>query len=66
MFEIYVNNIKVKTYPFKIQAIIYCFLNGYITTSTGDFKDKQWYFLNPKVKINSVKKWQNKIYNNAK
>lgn len=56
MFEIYVNNIKVKTYPFKIQAIIYCFLNGYITTSTGDFKDKQWYFLNPKVKINSVKK----------
>ena len=39
----------VKTYPYKIQAITYCFLNGYVTSGRG------WYFLNEKVKIVKVK-----------
>lgn len=39
---------KVKTYPFKLQAVIYCFLNGYVTSGRG------WYFLNPRVEIREV------------
>lgn len=35
----------VKTYPFKIQAIIWCFLNGYVNSGRG------WYFLDDRVKI---------------
>ena len=39
----------VKKYHFKIQAIIYCFLSGYVSTGRG------WYFLNPNVEIIEVK-----------
>ena len=39
----------VKRYPFKIQAIIYCFLNGYVSSGKG------WYFLNSNVEIIEVK-----------
>ena len=45
MYQVTVNNTPVKTYPFKIQAVVYCFLNGYVSTGKG------WYFLNPKIKI---------------
>lgn len=48
MYQVIVNNKVVKTYPFKLQAIIYCFLNGYVTSGRG------WYFLNPDVKISEV------------
>lgn len=49
MFKVIVNNAVVKEYPFKLQAVIYCFLNGYVSTGKG------WYFLNPKVRISEVK-----------
>lgn len=45
MYQVVVNNKVVKTYPFKIQAIIYCFMNGYVTSGRG------WYFLDDSVKI---------------
>jgi hypothetical protein len=45
MYQVIVNNKVVKTYPFKIQAIIYCFMNGYVTIGRG------WYFLDDRVKI---------------
>lgn len=45
MYQVVVNNKVVKTYPFKIQAIIYCFMNGYVTSGRG------WYFLDDRVKI---------------
>ena len=45
MYRIYVNDILVKEYPYELQATIYCFINGYITTGRG------WYFLNPHVEI---------------
>lgn len=48
MYQVIANNQLVKTYPFKLQAIIYCFLNGYVTSGRG------WYFLNEKVKIKEV------------
>lgn len=48
MYQVVVNNTTVKTYPFKIQAIVYCFMNGYVTSGRG------WYFLNQKVYIKEV------------
>ena len=39
-----------KTYPYKIQAIIYCFLKGYVYTGRGSF------FLAPNVEIKKVGK----------
>lgn len=48
MYQVTVNNTIVKEYPFKLQAIIYCFLNGYVTSGRG------WYFLNERVKIKEV------------
>lgn len=48
MYQVTVNNVVVKTYPFKVQAVIYCFMNGYVTSGRG------WYFLNERVKISEV------------
>jgi hypothetical protein len=53
MYQVKVRDEVVKTYPFKLQAIIYCFLNGYVTSGRG------WYFLNPYVKINEVENDRN-------
>lgn len=39
----------VKTYPYKIQAIIWCFLNKFVNSGRG------YYFLDPKVEIKEVK-----------
>lgn len=50
-YNVYVNNTLVKSYPFKKQAIIYCYMNGYVGEGGHDF-DNGWYiFLNEKVKI---------------
>lgn len=38
----------VKSYPFKLQAIIWCVLNGYVSVGRGQ------YFLDPKIKIKEV------------
>ena len=49
--NVYVNNTKVKSYPFKIQAVIYCYMNGYVNEGGHDF-DNGWYiFLDDKVKV---------------
>ena len=45
MYLVKVNDKTVKEYKFKIQAITYCFLNGYVSSGRG------YYFLNPLVKI---------------
>ena len=45
IYNVYVNNKLVKIYKYQIQAVIYCFLNGYVTSGRG------LYFLNPKVEI---------------
>ena len=44
-YQVIVNNQTVKEYPYKIQAIVYCFLNGYVNTGRG------WYFLDGRVNI---------------
>ncbi len=38
----------LKRYPFKLQAIIWCFLNKFITTGRG------YYFLDPRIEIKEV------------
>ena len=50
MFEVYVNDTLVKSYPYKAQAVVYCFMNGYVNTGRG------WYFLDDRVKIKEMKK----------
>lgn len=40
----------VKTYPFKLQAYIWCWMNGYVNKA-GRFG----YFLNENVRIEEVK-----------
>lgn len=39
-----------KSYPFKLQAIIWCVLNGYVSVGRGQ------YFLDPNIKIKEVMK----------
>lgn len=47
-YQVLVNNTVVKAYPYKTQAVTYCFLNGYVSSGYD------WYFLNPKVEIRKV------------
>lgn len=49
-YNVYVRNTLVKSYPHKIQAIMYCFLSGYVNTGRG------WYFLDDRVQIKKEKK----------
>lgn len=52
MWNVYVRGVLVKSYTYKLQAVIYCLLKGYVYTGTGD-----WYpyrdivTLDPRVKI---------------
>lgn len=55
MYNVYVNNTLVKSYPFRIQAVIYCYMNGYVYEGGYDF-DNRWYrVLDPRVKIREVR-----------
>lgn len=51
MYNIYVNNTKVKSYPFKIQAVIYCYMNGYVYGGMYDFDNKWYTILDDRVRI---------------
>lgn len=52
MWNVYVNGVLVKSYAYKLQAVTYCLIKGYIYTGMGD-----WYpyidiaALDPRVKI---------------
>lgn len=46
-----VNDKVVKTYKYRIQAIIYCLLKGYVYSGTSEWSGKYHSFLDPKVKI---------------
>lgn len=57
-YNVYINDTVVKSYPFKIQAIIYCYMNGYVSQGGYDF-DNGWYtFLDERVKIEKVENEQ--------
>lgn len=55
MYEIYVNDVKVKEYRFKIQAVMYCYLKGYVYEGGYDFNNKWYRILDPQVKIKESK-----------
>lgn len=38
----------IKTYPYKIQAVIWCFLNKFVN------KGGKYYFLDPKIIIKEI------------
>jgi|GEM_PF-6885198 len=50
MYQVVNKGSVVKEYPYKIQAVVWCFLHGFITTGYG------YYFLNPDIEIRKVLK----------
>lgn len=55
MYEILLNNVKVKTYEYELQAITWCFMNGFIASGGYDFDNNKYYFLNPNIKVRKVR-----------
>ena len=57
MWSVYVNGHRVKSYTYKIQASIYCFMNGYVYSGWDDFKfgSKSIYVLDDRVEIREEK-----------
>ena len=51
MYNVYVNGTKVKSYKYKIQAIIYCFMNGYVSSGGHDMDSNWYYFYDDRVKV---------------
>ena len=49
MFQVTVNNIVVKEFPYKLQALIYCIENGYV------YKAGNKYRLDERVHITGFK-----------
>lgn len=56
MYEVYVNNKLVKSYKFKIQAVVYCYMNGYVYEGGHDFDDNWIVTLDPRAEIRKVEK----------
>ena len=54
MYSVYINDVKVKSYPFKIQAVVYCYMNGYVYEGGHDFDDNWIVTLDPRVEIRKV------------
>lgn len=51
-YVVSIKNVEVKRYPYKIQAIIYCLLNGYyVSTGRGLFS------IHPDVTIEKIIPW---------
>ena len=51
MYSIYVDNEKVKSYKYKIQAVVYCFINGYVYSGGHDMDSNWYYFYDDRVKV---------------
>ena len=56
MYQVILNNNVIKSYPYKIQAVIWCFLNGYVYSGGYDFDNKRYYFLDDSIKIVNMEK----------
>ena len=50
MYQIQFRDNIIKTYPFKIQAIIWCYLHGFVSTG------RKYTFLDDKIEIVEVNK----------
>lgn len=38
MWNVEVNNVVVKSYPYKVQAYTYCLMNGYVYSGWDDWE----------------------------
>lgn len=38
---------QIKTYPFKIQCIIWLYLHGWVSSGTADWNNKEYTFIVP-------------------
>lgn len=55
MWKVMVNNKLVKSYPHEAQAVMYCFMNGYIYSGGYDFDNNWYYFLDDRVQVKEEK-----------
>lgn len=51
MWNVYVNNVRVKSYPYKLQACIYCWMNGYVYSGIDDWTNRYLVALDERVRI---------------
>lgn len=52
MYSVIVNNKVVKKYPYKIQAIVYCFMKGYVYSGYDEWNSyKYLQVLDDRVRI---------------
>lgn len=51
MFQVFKDNICIKEYPFKLQAIMYCMMHGYVYSGLGDWNFESIIMLDPCVQI---------------
>lgn len=57
MYQVLVDNVCVKEYPYKIQATMYCLMKGYVYSGWDDWENGsigRIVVLDPKVKIRKV------------
>lgn len=56
MYKVIVNGKTVKEYPFKIQAVIYCFLNGYVYEGYDEWNSYKYLrVLDNRIRIEETK-----------
>lgn len=54
-YQVIVNKEIVKEYPFKIQAVIYCFMNGYVYHGYDEWRSyREIRVLDNRVEIREV------------
>lgn len=55
MYNVEVDGITVKSYPYKIQAFVYCLISGYVYTGFDEWEHcNQFFVLDDDVKIVEV------------
>ena len=57
MYQVLVDNVCVKEYPYKIQATMYCLMKGYVYSGWDDWENSSIggiVILDPEVKIRKV------------
>lgn len=51
MYIVKVNDKKVKEYEYEEQAVMYCYINGYVYSGIDEFDGTEVVELHPNVKI---------------
>lgn len=51
MWQVIVNNTVVKEYKHEVQAVMYCYMNGYVYSGIDDWTNRFHVCLDERVKI---------------